>query len=184
MTPAELLWRAHAADLRRFLARRTACPQDAEDLLQEVFLRAVRTPPAEAGAAWLFTVARSVLADHYRRTSRRRETTVADLPEAQSPQAPSSGGTSPEVERAARCTAGMLERLPEGQREALRTVDMGGLAQNTAAQHSGMSVSGMKSRVQRGRAALRALVEACCPTLRDAGGRVVGMGPCNGPCGC
>ena len=48
---AEQLFRDHAADLHRFLVRRVNDPRDADDLLQEVFLRAVRTPPAQAGPA-------------------------------------------------------------------------------------------------------------------------------------
>lgn len=41
----------------------------------------------------------------------------------------------------------------------------------------GISVSGMKSRVQRGRQQLRGLLEDCCSIALDARGRVVSCEP-------
>lgn len=51
------------------------------------------------------------------------------------------------------------------------------MSQKDAAQMIGISVSGMKSRVQRGREKLRALLEACCEIALDARGRVIGCEP-------
>lgn len=173
------LFQDHAVDLRRFLAKRLNDPRDADDLLQEVFLRAIRRPPAGDGRAWLFAVARNVLIDHYRRP--RREHPSAEIPESPDggPERP-----NPAAARAARCAAGLLHRLPDEQAEALRRVDMGASTQRLAAQELGVSVSGMKSRVQRGRAALRGMLQACCPTRTDARGGVVDMRPCERACGC
>jgi RNA polymerase sigma-70 factor (ECF subfamily) len=56
----------------------------------------------------------------------------------------------------------MIERLPEPYREALALVELRGLSQVEAAARLGLSVSGAKSRVQRGRRMLRDLVVACC----------------------
>ncbi|GAB3219173.1 sigma-70 family RNA polymerase sigma factor [Glycomyces halotolerans] len=173
------LFEDNAADLHRFLSRRLNDPRDADDLLQEVFLRAVRKPPAGDGRAWLFAVARNVLTDHYRRP--RRESPSAEIPET-----PAEGPErrNPVTARAARCAAGLLESLPGDQAEALRRVDMGASTQRLAAQDLGISVSGMKSRVQRGRAALRRLLQACCPTRTDARGGVLSMQPCERVCDC
>jgi RNA polymerase sigma-70 factor (ECF subfamily) len=179
MTTAERLWHDHSRDLRAFLERRAKTAQDADDLLQEIFLRAVRTPPATPGPAWLYTVARNVLTDYYRRAVHHRETTLAILPDRAQDEAPE---TNPAAARAAACTAGMLRHLPAEQAEALRLVDMAQTRQHQAAQAAGVSVSGMKSRVQRGRTRLRALVEACCAIGRDPRGTVIEMGPCDGSC--
>lgn len=181
MTVTEQLWRDHADDVRSFLQRRVATPQDADDLLQEVFLRAVRTPPAKPGPAWLYTVARTVLTDHHRRAVHHREAPVAAIAEVAAEDAPEP---NPDAVRAARCAAGMLPRLPAEQAEALRLVDMSAVKQHQAAQAVGVSLSGMKSRVQRGRSALRALVDVCCKIRRDVRGAVMDMDACSSPCGC
>jgi RNA polymerase sigma-70 factor (ECF subfamily) len=56
-------------------------------------------------------------------------------------------------------------------------IEIEGVSQVDAARRLGLSVSGMKSRVQRGRAKLRALLEARCRIAVDARGRVVGCDP-------
>jgi RNA polymerase sigma-70 factor (ECF subfamily) len=66
----------------------------------------------------------------------------------------------------------MIERLPENYRQAITLVDLEGLAQHEAAARLGLSVSGMKSRVQRGRHQLRDMLEACCVIALDRRGGV------------
>jgi RNA polymerase sigma-70 factor (ECF subfamily) len=73
--------------------------------------------------------------------------------------------------------------LPSPYREALILTEMEGLAQKDAATMLGVSVSGMKSRVQRGRQKLRALLEECCEIALDARGRVIGCEPRDRPGG-
>ena len=65
----------------------------------------------------------------------------------------------------------MIERLAEPYRSAIRLTSLEGLTQAEAAHRAGVSVSGMKSRVQRGREHLRqALVRCCQITLDVVGG--------------
>ncbi|MFC0626007.1 sigma-70 family RNA polymerase sigma factor [Kribbella deserti] len=183
MSPLDQLWRLHADDVRRFLLRRVRSAEDADDLLQEVFLRAVRTPPEQPGPAWLYTVARRVLIDHYRRASQRREVAVPAVPDGVG-QFDASIEDDQAGERAASCAAGMLGSLPDDQANALRIVDMDASTHQAAALSAGVSVSGMKSRVQRGRTKLRTLVEGCCHVERDARGAVLEIAPCPGECSC
>jgi len=61
----------------------------------------------------------------------------------------------------------MIERLSENYRQAVTLVDLEGMAQHEAAARHGLSVSGMKSRVQRGRRQLRDMLEACCVIALD-----------------
>ena len=67
----------------------------------------------------------------------------------------------------------MVERLPPHYREAVALVDLSGLPQTEAAAQVGLSVSGLKSRVQRGRRSLKEILVACCPVETDSGGRIV-----------
>lgn len=60
--------------------------------------------------------------------------------------------------------------MPEHYRRALELTDLGGLTQERAAAQLGLSTSGMKSRVQRGRRLLREEVTRCCEVALDSRG--------------
>ena len=68
-----------------------------------------------------------------------------------------------------RCCA----RLPDDYRAALELTDLGELTQEQAAAQLGISTSGMKSRVQRGRRMVRTEVGRCCRVELDARGALV-----------
>jgi RNA polymerase sigma-70 factor (ECF subfamily) len=68
----------------------------------------------------------------------------------------------------------MLRQLPPAYRDAVTLADLEGLAQVEAARKAGVSVSGMKSRVQRGRKQLKAVLEACCRVDLNRRGDIVG----------
>ena len=72
----------------------------------------------------------------------------------------------------------MLHALPPAQAQALRW-NMEGLTQAQAAERAGISVSGMKTRVQRGRKQLADAMIACCVAELDARGV-----PIDWACGC
>jgi RNA polymerase sigma-70 factor, ECF subfamily len=165
------------ADLRRvlhaFIARRVSDPDTAEDLTQEVLLKAHRSGTATGSvndvAAWLYRVARNTLVDHYRHRDRHPrpdelppELVALDLDD------------SADVARAqlARCLRPLVDGLDPIYRDALALTDLGGLTQAEAARRAGISGSTMKSRVQRARAQLRDAVTACCAVQTDGTGRV------------
>ena len=60
------------------------------------------------------------------------------------------------------CLGPMIARLSEDSRQAITLVEIEGLTQKQAAERLGLSIPGMKSRVQRGRQQLRKLLEDCC----------------------
>src|SRR6185312_9496618 len=70
------------------------------------------------------------------------------------------------------CVSLFVAALPSPYREAVTLVELEGLTAREAAEMAGISVSGMKSRVQRGRAQLRELFELCCEIAVDARGKV------------
>ena len=68
--PAGVLWREFSAPLRKFLRTRTHTDADAEDILQEVFVRIHKRLPALREPAklqgWVYRIARNAVIDHYR----------------------------------------------------------------------------------------------------------------------
>jgi RNA polymerase sigma-70 factor (ECF subfamily) len=76
----------------------------------------------------------------------------------------------------------MIDTLPPPDREALTLTELEGLSQREAAERLGMSYSGLKSRVQRGRAKLRAVLDRCCEVELDPRGAVITFRPRGNGC--
>lgn len=167
-----------SARLRPFIARRVA-PADVDDVLQDVFLRVQRglgtLRDDDRFGPWVYQVARSAIAEQ-RRARRRHPLTDRDAPEEAS--APPDAGDEGAAERElALCVVPFIAMLPSPYREALTLTELEGVTQRDAAEMTGISLSGMKSRVQRGRDRLRELFEECCEIAIDARGHVVSCEP-------
>jgi RNA polymerase sigma-70 factor (ECF subfamily) len=180
MPDTSLAWETVAARLRPVLARRLAAP-DVDDVLQEALLAILRGLPGLADAerfdGWARRIAENALVEHHRRRVRRPPTT-ADEAALAAVAAGSEDDEARAVERAvADFVAGQVADLPPAEREAVTLVEFQGLTQAEAAARVGLSVPGMKSRVQRGRARLRERLEACCAVALDARGRVIECEP-------
>jgi len=67
----------------------------------------------------------------------------------------------------------MIARLPELYRDTVMLSEIKGWPQHRIAQHGHLTVSGVKSRVQRGRAMLKDMLTACCDIQVSRTGHVV-----------
>jgi RNA polymerase sigma-70 factor, ECF subfamily len=166
------LWNQYHSKLRTFIARRVESG-DADDILQDVFLKTWRRLPELKDEtklqSWLYQIARNAIIDHYR--ARR-------LPTDQIDELPASSDVSNNAERElAECLRPMIDTLPEQYRDALVLADLDGLTQREIAEREGISLSGAKSRVQRARAMLKDQLDACCRFEFDQRGRLVGYRP-------
>lgn len=77
----------------------------------------------------------------------------------------------------------LIDRLPDGQREALVLTEFEGLTQTEAAGRLGISVSGAKTRVQRAREQLKSLLLDCCHVELDRRGGINEYRARRGACG-
>jgi RNA polymerase sigma-70 factor, ECF subfamily len=183
-THTQRAWAEHHEALKRFIARRLPRGGDADDVLQTLFLNFHRhfgssgEPPA-APAAWLYQAARHAIVDRYRAASRRREEPVGDFDALDALEA-GQPVMQPEEARplpAARCVQPLLTRLSAADRDALVLTDLGGATQQQAAEQRGISVPGMKARVQRARRRFKAALDACCELTFDGRGQVLSAQP-------
>jgi RNA polymerase sigma-70 factor, ECF subfamily len=71
----------------------------------------------------------------------------------------------------------MIYSLPEPYREALVLTEFDGLSQQQLAERLGISLSGAKSRVQRGRQQLKEMLHECCTFEFDRRGKVIDCTP-------
>ena len=184
---AEAIWRELHDGLLGFIERRVRSRQIAEDIMQEVMLRIHRQADgierAEAVGAWVHAIARNAITDHYRSASVRRE--LASGSEVGSEATAEPEPDSPDVRgELAACVAPLLKRLPQTYREALALTEIEGLTQAEAADRLGLSLTGMKSRVQRGRRQLKQVLIQCCSVERDVRGGLTGYRPRHGSCEC
>ena len=172
-------WRELRDRVGRFVGRRVGDPHAAEDVAQDVMLKLQShlgdQPPEHTLPAWIITVARNAVIDHYRARAIRDHTDLGDTdPPAEDAQAEADAEADADAARELTpCLARMVERLPEPYREAMRLVDFEGLSQQELADRVGISLSGAKSRVQRARGQLREALEDCCRIERDGRGNVV-----------
>lgn len=176
-------WLAFAEPLRAFVRKRVPAGVDADDVAQEVFLRLSRHRATVADVAdleaWIFRVARSALTDAWR-AERRRATRDAGVdPDALAEDLDQSADDRAEISR---CVRPFIEALAPNYRRALHLTTVDGLTQEEAARREGVSLSGMKSRVQRARASVLREIQHCCGLQRDARGIVRGLGSADGGC--
>ena len=172
------VWEELTARLRPFVARRVA-PPDVDDVMQDVFLRIQTNLGAlrdgERFGPWVYQVARSAIADHRRRSARHPPAPPGAIGQmAEEVEAVDADGAAAEV---CRCVAPFVARLPSPYREAVTLTELEGLPQKAAAEMVGVSVSGMKSRVQRGRERLRQMLLGCCEIALDPRGHVIDCAP-------
>ena len=177
-------WDETLTRLRGFVAARVGDPELAADLTQDVLVRSIASGALDRVdnvSAWLYRAARNAIIDHYR--TRRRYDGDVDLDRW---PAPDTSGSLPNdaTRELARCMQPMLGRLHPTARDALTRVDLDGQTHREAAEQLGISVSGMKSRVQRARRQLREHLTACCQVHTDTSGAVVDYAPNAGACGC
>ena len=176
MSDSQNIWNEVESGLRAFIAKRVPDEAAAEDLSQEVFLRMQRglggLKKESRLVAWIYQIARHAIIDYYRTRDRQPEQPVGLAGDLEtfhpaSLSVESAEGSGQLRTELAGCLRPMIERLSEDYRQAITLVDLEGMAQHEAAAQLGLSVSGMKSRVQRGRRQLRDMLEACCVIVLD-----------------
>jgi RNA polymerase sigma-70 factor (ECF subfamily) len=142
--------------LRRYARALTTDASRADDLVHDTLVRALAKQhlwqPGTDLRAWLFTLMHNQNVNHIRRAI--REGTSVDIEQVASLTAnsdPSSSRMLFELRRA-------LHKLPEGQRQLVLLVGLEGLSYEQAAEMFRIPVGTVRSRLSRGREALRELM--------------------------
>lgn len=167
-------WSAHEAELHNWAHRRLRNAAEADDLMQDLFLKALRQGErfcsVHNARAWLFEVARNTLADRLRVS---RET--VELPE----DLPAPLEDTDTVDSLTACLPRVLSELSDEDREAITQCDLRGVPQADFATARGLSLSAAKSRLQRARLRLKARMTQVCRVRLDDAGRVADFVPRN-----
>jgi RNA polymerase sigma-70 factor (ECF subfamily) len=195
-TKTEELWQLLHDGLRAFIAKRVNEQVHVDDILQDVFVRVHRqidtvNDPGRL-VSWIYQVTRNTIIDYYRKPGRQREipaglgSEIEEFSGTPTTSDSAHGGDAGALRsELAGCLRPMIERLSKDYRDAITLVELDGLTQQAAAKRMGISLSGMKSRVQRGRTQLKRLLDDCCLIQLDRRGgvrefevRETGCDPC------
>lgn len=169
-------WTAHEAELLGFLRHQLTEAHAAEDLLQDVFLKAMRQGEGfcrlDNPRAWLFQVARHALVDRARMARPHVPLDEGGLDlEAPTPE------TLAPVDALAGCVARVLGELSADDAAILRACDLEGQTQREFAERHGLSLTAAKSRLLRARQRMREQMSSACQVRFDDDGSVSGHVP-------
>jgi RNA polymerase sigma-70 factor (ECF subfamily) len=139
--------------LHRFFVAQFASREDADDLLQETWLRIHKVRhtyrPGEPVLPWFYAIARHVRVDHYRRAVRTsaREQQLDDF-SGLAAKFPADSAEPDALET-------LLAPLPESQREVIEMLKVGGMSLEEVARATSSSIGSVKQKVHRAYKKLR-----------------------------
>jgi RNA polymerase sigma-70 factor (ECF subfamily) len=154
MKATENIWFEYHNKLTDFIKKRVA-GDVADDLLQDVFLKIhsrINSLKEDAKLeSWLYQITRNTIIDYYRsvRPTEKLPDWIAE---------PQSDTGNKIREELSSCMIPMIDQLPEKYRLVMRLSEIEGKTQKEVAEIAGISLSGAKSRVQRGRLLLKSIL--------------------------
>ena len=166
------------SELKKFIYRQVRNKQDAEDIVQEVFIKAQlkgnQLKDSEKFTAWMYRVTRNSIIDHYRTKKKKVEDYFRE-----------NEGEEYNVfnDCVIACLRELQKTLPQPYRESLELTEGTNFSQKELAVQLGISYSGAKSRVQRARQMLKDKMTELYKIETDRYGNVM---VCEDrvPCGC
>ncbi len=178
----EQIWEELSLALRSFISRRISDSSQTEDILQDVFIKIHSNidllKENTKIRSWVYQIARNTIIDYYRKQKIKLED-IDEIP-LEDEKALNDINNMIELEPAQKVAAGlrgMIDDLPEKYSQALYLVEFEGLTQVELADKLGISVSGAKSRVQRGRQLLKDSLMKCCHFELDRYGAIINIHP-------
>ncbi len=162
------IWAEYRTKIFQFIRSRVEDSSFAEDITQDVFVKILKKIDSlqseDKLQSWLYQIARNSIIDYYR----------LKKPLLKLPELPHSIDDSNKnvLEDLSECIMPMIKKLPKHYREAIILYEFDGKTHKDIAHAEGISLSGSKSRVQRGRAILKKMLTDCCQFEYDRRGRV------------
>lgn len=151
-----------------YINKRVNNPFDAQDLLQDVFLKLSRSDVDQVNnlKSWLYTVTRNAIIDYYRK--KRHE--VAILEERFSEECQNEITA---IDELSQCVIAFIDQLPKDYSMILRLHEIDGIPQKEIAEKLDMNYVTVRSRVQRGRKKLKEIFAQCCHVEKGGRGSIV-----------
>ena len=163
------VWKSVYQKLEYILAANIRDQEVRKDLLHDIFLKIHSgidsLKLSEKLMPWVQQITRNAIADHYR--SATKKVYVPELPDVPSDE------QSYLNDKIINCLMPMVDELDAKYKEAILLSELKGIKQKEIAAQLGISFSGVKSRVQRGRKKLKQLILQCCEIEADIYGNIL-----------
>ena len=174
MTSTAEVWEKFHENIYNFILKRVKNESDADDILQEVFLKIHLKKDTLRDESklqsWIFQISRNAIADFYHTGKKTSDSEVEDLEDM-------DVGFYGKQEMFC-CLHPFIDELPEKYKSAITLADLNGKKQHEVAEILGLSLSGAKSRVQRAREILKTKFVHCCNFSLNENGDLVGEQDC------
>jgi RNA polymerase sigma-70 factor (ECF subfamily) len=158
--------------LNNYIVKRVNNRDDAQDLLQEVFIKIhgnlSGVDKKENLKSWLFTITKNTIIDYYRKNAQKNNFTPVDhLVDGINEQ---DFDRTKELEK---CIHHFIDQLPGEYREIIIDSEIKGIKQKDLADKYELAYPSVRSRVQRGRARLKEMFLDCCKIELDRRGNIL-----------
>lgn len=171
-------WQEYRSNLYEFILKRVGSSTVAEDIVQDVLLKAYKSQDTlkDPGKLrkWFFQIARNSVIDYYRSNKQSDPLPNEFADDEKTIQ------NNAEIELVA-CLEPFINKLPEHYRKAIKLSELEGLTHHEVASILELTHSGAKSRIQRGREILKGMFLKCCKIELDSRGELMDYKP-NVPC--
>ena len=165
----KVIWNDFSESLKRFIHSRVNDHDVVDDMLQNVFIKIHlnihKIKKQESIKSWVFTITNRVIIDYYKSQSKKIANIITTL---------ESNDENSSEHSAADCLLTLINNLPPSYKEALMLSEIKGLKQAEIAKILNISLSGAKSRIQRGRSLLKQGFIDCCNYKLNKEGYLVG----------
>lgn len=147
--------------------------QDAEDILQNVFIKVAGNikglQQKEKLQSWIYSIARNAIIDYYRTNSGNKKTSFEDdITESFTEEEYIDTTKGLDC-----CLIDFVNQLPEEYRDIIIDVDMKGLRQKDLVEKYNLPYPTIRSRVQRGRERMKQILLDCCQIKWDNRGNIL-----------
>lgn len=168
ITTIEQAWQEYQRKLLGFIQSRVDSAEDAEDILNDVFIALIKETENHATpdhvAAWLYRVSKNKITDYYRKKKQ-----FVQLPDDLAVEYEDIGA----IAELSSCVLSMIRLLPQDYQQAMILSEIEGKKQRQVAEELGLSLAAVKSRILRGRGKLHKSILNCCALYRNDAGKVI-----------
>jgi len=175
MSSTSEVWNIFHDNIYHFIRKRIDDESDVQDILQDVFIKIHlnkdKIKDESKVQSWIYQVARNTINDFFR--SKSKMLLDSDVPELEDQTVGFYG-----KQEIFCCLHPFVEELPEKYKEAIKLSDLEGKKQQEVADLLNISLSGVKSRIQRAREILKHKFVDCCNFSLNADGQLIGEQDC------
>lgn len=164
------IWKEYNSQLLNFILKKVKDSAEAEDILQEVFIKILSKidtlKESEKLKSWMYQITRNTIADHYRLAQKGNKLTDFQ-PIEEDFQEDSA------MKEAESWIGLYINELPENYRQALILSELKGLSIAEVAENMNISYTNARARINRGRQALKKNLTDCCTFHVDKYGTII-----------